>query len=59
MSWLKSFRSWRRDRRVLKALQVLALERLEAKELIFKSPPADCYGYDCSNCRCDLAPDTQ
>ena len=48
-----------RERRLIKALTILAIERARVSEVIFKSKPADCYGDDCSTCRCDLAPDCQ
>lgn len=50
--------AWRRkERRLIKALTILAVEKAQMSEILIKSRPADCYGDDCNNCRCDLAPD--
>jgi len=57
MKFLELIASRRRERRLIKALTILAVERAQMSEIILKSRPAGCYGDDCDNCRCDLAPD--
>jgi hypothetical protein len=57
MSWLQAIRNIRRERRIIKALTIIALEKAVVEEVLLRSRPVDCYGDDCNNCRCDLAPD--
>ena len=56
---IERWREARRERRILKALVILAVEkvRVTQKETLFKSKPFDCYGDDCDNCECDFGPD--
>jgi hypothetical protein len=56
---IQRWREARRERRILKAMVILAVEgvRVTHKEILFKSKPADCYGEDCDNCECDFGPD--
>lgn len=57
MTWLQKLRQRSYERKVVNAMILKAIEKVRREEILIKSRPADCYGDDCSTCRCDLAPD--
>lgn len=63
MKWVRNILEDRRERKLIQAMITLAIEEQKIQrrheEIIIARQKDFCWGDNCDDCRCDLAPDTQ
>lgn len=57
MNWFRQMRQNHLERKIVRLMIQAMIAKQTRETIIIEKRPEGCLGYDCDNCRCDLAPD--